>query len=216
MTNKNDKTLAPIKQRIIQVIDNEVDNKAKFFIENGFSSSNFRGPALYSEVSGEVIAKILTIFPKVDAEWLITGNLKEKVQIEPGLSHDFIDDSIGVRIKNLRTSRDLKQKDIALLLDMDPSQYSKIESCKLMPTLSQIIQLSKILNESIDYIISGSKIENESSMYKEINSALKDQIELLKENKKFLENEINTLKSNRTENKTYNPYVSESKPKLEK
>lgn len=78
MTNKSDKILAPIKQRIIQVIDSKVTNKKVFFAENNLSSSNFRGPALFSEVSGEVVAKILTLFPDIDANWMILGFRKEK------------------------------------------------------------------------------------------------------------------------------------------
>lgn len=78
MTNKNGKILAPIKQRVIQIIENQVDNKKKFFEKYNFSSSNFRGEALFSEVSAEIVAKILSIFPETDANWLLTGNKIKK------------------------------------------------------------------------------------------------------------------------------------------
>ncbi|OBS12572.1 hypothetical protein ATE49_04950 [Elizabethkingia miricola] len=162
---------------------------------------------------------IYTRCVEIDANWLLTGKgemLKRKQNEESTDTPTIIDIAIGDRIKDLRLSKDLKQKDIAEILEMDPSQYSKIESSKLMPTLLQVMQISKILNESIDYIVSGRKSEKEPSVYQEINVALKDQIELLKENKKLLENEINTLKSSRSENKTYRPYTSESKSELEK
>ncbi len=73
MTNKNDKILAPIKQRIIEVIENQTDKKKDIFDNLNVASSNFRGSALFSEVSADVVAKILTMFPNTNPDWLILG-----------------------------------------------------------------------------------------------------------------------------------------------
>lgn len=76
-----DKILAPIKQRILQIIDFKEVERTKFFKILGLASSNFRGNALYSEVGGDVIAKILAEFPDINANWLLTGGesmLKEE------------------------------------------------------------------------------------------------------------------------------------------
>ena len=76
-----DKILAPIKQRILQIIDFKEVERTKFFKILGLASSNFRGNALYSEVGGDVIAKILAEFPDINANWLLTGResmLKEE------------------------------------------------------------------------------------------------------------------------------------------
>ena len=51
-----DKILAPIKQRILQIIDFKEVERTKFFKILGLASSNFRGNALCSEVGGDVIA----------------------------------------------------------------------------------------------------------------------------------------------------------------
>lgn len=69
-----DKILAPIKQRILQFVDYKQIERKNFFGELNVASSNFRGNALYSEVGGDVIAKILSNHPKLNAEWLLTGN----------------------------------------------------------------------------------------------------------------------------------------------
>ncbi|GEM_PF-719381 len=206
--------------RIKEYIDYKGLNNSLFEKENKLSNGYIATQLKRNADLGEsILKKILDNCLDINPEWLLIGKgemLKGSQQNLIASTNDIIDIGIGYRIKNLRISQDLKQKDIAELLEMDPSQYSKIENGKLLPTLLQVMQISKMLNESIDYIVSGKKSEKDPSAYQEINVALKDQIELLKENKKLLENEINTLKSNRTENKTYNPYASESKPKLEK
>lgn len=69
-----DKILAPIKQRILQFVDYKQIERKNFFGELNIATSNFRGNALYSEVGGDVIAKILSNHPKLNAEWLLTGN----------------------------------------------------------------------------------------------------------------------------------------------
>ena len=73
MTSKNDKILAPIKNRVIQFIENQFIEKKIFFEKLGVASSNFRGNALYSEISADVIAKILSLYPNANSEWLLTG-----------------------------------------------------------------------------------------------------------------------------------------------
>lgn len=80
-----DKILAPIKQRILQVIDYKQVERIKFFKNLNIAASNFRGNGVYSEVGGEVIAKILAEFPEINSEWLLTGQgkmLKNEVQKE--------------------------------------------------------------------------------------------------------------------------------------
>ena len=69
-----DKILSSIKQRILQFVDYKQIDRKKFFGELNVATSNFRGNALYSEVGGDVIAKILSNHPKLNAEWLLTGN----------------------------------------------------------------------------------------------------------------------------------------------
>lgn len=39
----------------------------------GFSDANFKGIGLKSELGGEKIAKILTSYPELSAEWLLLG-----------------------------------------------------------------------------------------------------------------------------------------------
>lgn len=68
-----EKILAPIKQRIIQYIEYKGIAKGRFFGSIEVSASNFRSKSLYSEVGGDVIAKISSIYPEINLEWLLTG-----------------------------------------------------------------------------------------------------------------------------------------------
>ena len=68
-----DKILSSIKQRVLQYIDNQSIKKEEFYEKTGISASNFKGPGLKSEIGGDKIAKILSIYPDINAEWLITG-----------------------------------------------------------------------------------------------------------------------------------------------
>lgn len=92
-----DKILAPIKQRILQVIDYKQVERIKFFKNLNIAASNFRGNGVYSEVGGEVIAKILAEFPEINSEWLLTGQgkmLKNEVQKE--VSAPITGQNVGV------------------------------------------------------------------------------------------------------------------------
>lgn len=57
------------------------------------------------------------------------------------------------RLKDLREDRDLKQRDIAIILGMSQTGYSKYEcGTNDIPT-SVLIKLSEFYNVSVDYIL---------------------------------------------------------------
>lgn len=68
-----DKILAPIKQRILKYLEYKEVEKKKFFDKINVSASNFRSKSLYSEVGGDVIAKISSLYPEISPNWLLTG-----------------------------------------------------------------------------------------------------------------------------------------------
>lgn len=63
--------------------------------------------------------------------------------------------NIGDRIKKAREDKSFTRKDFAEKLQIDQSQYGKIENGKLNPTLLQVIKICSILDLSIDYIVLG-------------------------------------------------------------
>lgn len=98
---------------------------------------------------------------------------------------------IGSRIREAREALKLSQKEIAARLGMDPSQYSKIEKGKVMPTILQIIEICKIVKTTSDWLILGE--ENKVIQAPEDITSYKDQLELAKQNITLL-NQVQSLK----------------------
>ena len=64
---------SPIKERIFQFLDSQELKKVDFYKITGIHPSNFKSLAAKSELSGDKIAKILSIYPEINPEWLLTG-----------------------------------------------------------------------------------------------------------------------------------------------
>lgn len=61
------------KERILLFLEHKHISKASFFEEVGISSSNFKGENIKSKIGSDALVKILTIYPKLSADWLLTG-----------------------------------------------------------------------------------------------------------------------------------------------
>jgi len=59
---------------------------------------------------------------------------------------------VYINLKNLREDKDLKQKDIAKLINVSPRTYSHYENTEREIPLATWKLLSKLLEESIDYL----------------------------------------------------------------
>lgn len=62
-----------IKKRILTFIESEGIKKNAFFQETGIQASNFKGKNILSQPGSDMLVKILSIYPKLSAEWLMTG-----------------------------------------------------------------------------------------------------------------------------------------------
>lgn len=134
---------------------------------------------------------------------------------------------IGSRIKEAREAINLSQKELAEKLGMDPSQFSKIERGKLMPTLLQAIDIGKILSKSLDWLVSSVESEKKpeiisSDHYKEQYEWAKQNIELLhtiqelKDKVHVLETQNTNLQNKRQPEKETYSLVAEPEPELTK
>lgn len=131
---------------------------------------------------------------------------------------------IGERIKKAREQMKLSQKEVAERLEMDASQYSKIEKGKVMPTLLQIIEISNIVEKSLDYLVTGNMREHivKSDDYKEMldlakqNISLLNQMMELKDQIEALKLENTNLKTKRSASQTAYTMVAEPEPELTK
>lgn len=82
MQGYSDIIFAPIKGRVYKYLkDNKIRN-SDFYKRVGISPSSFKGNAKMSEFGGDILAKIITEYPDIDAEWLLLGTTRSKPTID--------------------------------------------------------------------------------------------------------------------------------------
>jgi len=69
MTNK----FSTIKERILYLLECKKVTKSKFFEEIGMTYGNFTGENKKKPINSDAITNILSKFPDVSSDWLITG-----------------------------------------------------------------------------------------------------------------------------------------------
>ncbi len=72
-----------------------------------------------------------------------------------------MENTLGKRIASLRKEKNLKQEDLAQMLNISPQAISKWENDITCPDISILPELSKILNVSIDELLIGKKELND-------------------------------------------------------
>lgn len=95
-----------------------------------------------------------------------------------------------LRLLDLREDKDLNQTDIAKILNIDRSQYSKLELdiCKI--TSDKLITLSKYYNTSTDYILG---LTNTMTTYKKNEKDINLKLKYLRKLKKLKSIDIANL-----------------------
>lgn len=70
-----------------------------------------------------------------------------------------------LRLKDLREDNDLKQEDVAKILNISQTNYSKYELGKVNIPINSLIVLATFYNTSIDYLLG---LTNENKPYSRI------------------------------------------------
>ena len=68
-----------------------------------------------------------------------------------------MEETLGKRISTLRKQKDLRQDDIAQLLDVSPQAVSKWENDQTCPDIGLLPKLAKILGVTTDELLSGKR-----------------------------------------------------------
>lgn len=71
------------------------------------------------------------------------------------LSDQFDPQLMGIRIKQKRKEKGLRQKELAAHLSLSNNHISNIERGKYLPSLSSLLRLCDILGETPDYYLFG-------------------------------------------------------------
>jgi len=111
-----DKILAPIKQRILLFIDSQGITKKYFFESLKISASNFRSNGLYSEIGGDVLAKILSEYNQLNTEWLLTGKGQMLKSNKEGIVINKQEDVQEIQEELVRAYKIIEDRDIAVQL----------------------------------------------------------------------------------------------------
>ncbi len=82
--------------------------------------------------------------------------------------------NIGDKIRNAREDMDLSQSEVAKLIPMNQSNYSKIERGLQEPNLEQLRRICQILNLDPRYLLELENIENISNSDASILSDIKN------------------------------------------
>jgi transcriptional regulator with XRE-family HTH domain len=82
--------------------------------------------------------------------------------------------NIGDKIKKVREAKGFTQKQVAIMLEMDQSQYSKIENGKTDPTTSTLEKITKSLGIEVSELFASDDI------FKDVNSADKTLMEKIR------------------------------------
>lgn len=89
--------------------------KSTFFEEISMSSANFKGRNMLSEIGGDKIVKILSVYPNLSAEWLMRGEGEMLQEIENNKTNkekptlQAIDPPKQNEINNFYTSENLQK-----------------------------------------------------------------------------------------------------------
>ena len=79
---------------------------------------------------------------------------------------------LGIRIKELRLSKKIKQCDLADMLEMERSNLTRIESGKQRPTDENLEKIARILNVNISELFEVNHIKTKSELLELINEIL--------------------------------------------
>lgn len=66
--------MTTIKDRVLQIAKYYGVSYEKFSSDIGMSYASFKGKAKLTPLNSDAVVSILTIYPDVDCEWLLTGN----------------------------------------------------------------------------------------------------------------------------------------------
>lgn len=85
---------------------------------------------------------------------------------------------IGEKIRNAREDKDLSQRDMAHLIPMNQSNYSKIERDVQEPSLEQLRRICQILNLDPRFLLNlgeySSMDDNDVMLLKDVKKFIKD------------------------------------------
>ena len=86
---------------------------------------------------------------------------------------------IGDNIRRIREDKHLSQKELAATIEVAPTQYSRVETGKVMPALKTLVKIAKVLDVPLDALVNDSTIPLQEVTIKD--KTLFDKVRLIDE-----------------------------------
>lgn len=138
-----------IKERIIQFVDLKGITKESFYSKIGMTSANFRGKAKETPINSTAIENILSEFPDLNLEWLITGKGEMTKSSNTQIikndgntnNQNNINGSVGGNVS-------ISQNDLASIIEIqrELNDIIRTTQCQLTESQKQVSDLIKILS----------------------------------------------------------------------
>lgn len=135
-----------IKERILQFIDYKGVVKERFYEKIGMTSANFRGKAKETPINSTAIENILSEFPDLNLEWLITGRGE---MILGNTQNVDVSNSNNKNLNNINGSSNvtISQNDISEIIEIQREMNSIIKT-----TQSQLSESQKQVNTLLEIL----------------------------------------------------------------
>lgn len=116
--------ISTIKQNILYFVESQGFKKEDFFNQIEISYSNFKGKSLFSEIGADKIVKILTIFPQINPDWLLTGKgemLRNSEELQVDCKQEIV---------KIQKELDFKTEQVNFYQEKSIDLQKKLEDCE--------------------------------------------------------------------------------------
>lgn len=141
--------MSKIKRRILEYLKIKGISKASFYEVTGIAASNFKGAGAHSEIGGDKIAKILTIYDDLNADWLITGRGKTLLTKTAAEENIFVTKTPEKVINSHDTYFDNQN-------DTFPKLQNRLSNKDVMITEQQVPVYESVTLQSLESLFSNS------------------------------------------------------------
>ncbi len=125
-----------IKERVIYFIENQSIKKEFFFNNIGITSANFRGNAQKTPLNSNAIENIITKYPEINLQWLVTG--KGEMLID---------------IVSKKTNEDTNVSEIESFFKSKNVFKEIFERLERLEDIQETLLISSVVNEEVDEIL---------------------------------------------------------------
>ncbi|MCU7559099.1 hypothetical protein N4T42_02125 [Riemerella anatipestifer] len=134
-----------IKERILQFVDFKGVKREVFYGKIGMTSANFRGKAKETPINSTAIENILSEYPDLNLEWLITGS----GEMVKGSTQNVRIEGQNKNLNNINGSSNvtISQNDISEIIEIqrEMNNIIKTTQSQLSESQQQVSNLIEIL-----------------------------------------------------------------------